>query len=105
MQTVIWVLIAAVLIAGGYILFSRMARQSESAQVKRIEGTNREETPSQAAADQVARPQPASVVSMEAERQSAESNLDEGLDDSFPASDPPSITSPNTTGSPSRKQE
>lgn len=103
MQTLIWIVIGAALIVGAYILFSRTSRQSEPAQAKPIEDASHDETPAEAAADQIARPQPASVVSMEAEQKSADSNLDEGLDDSFPASDPPSITSPNTTGSPSPK--
>jgi len=37
------------------------------------------------------------------ERELQEEELEEGLEDSFPASDPPSITSPTIPGSP-RKQ-
>ena len=40
----------------------------------------------------------------EQERALGEEELDEGLEDTFPASDPVSVTSSTTTGAPRRKQ-
>lgn len=37
-------------------------------------------------------------------REDAERELEEGLEESFPASDPPAITDPGHPGNPSRKR-
>lgn len=103
METAIWLLVAAVIIVGGYVVYKSMTKTSEPAQMPAAEPDNYKETPAQAAIDPLVEPKPASVVSLETQRRDAQSELDEGLDDTFPASDPPSVTSPNTTGGPSQR--
>lgn len=53
-------------------------------------------------------PKSAAAVSFEAERrrrENQEEELDEGLEDTFPASDPVSVTGSSTTGAPSKEDK
>lgn len=101
-----------------YALLTRRSRSTGEAAAQR-QGTRRlyeeEETPAPAPLGEVLTPDSAaqkrgetpatrSLRAEQAAQTNGESELEEGLEDTFPASDPVSVTTSTTTGGPPRKE-
>jgi hypothetical protein len=110
MEFSLWLFVVAggPIIIGAAIAYAllRRRRMSVAEHVAHERGTERlYDDNSDEDISRPARPtQSAAVASLEKERRlRAEGELEEGLEDTFPASDPVSITSTTTSGAPERK--
>ena len=108
MEFSLWLLVVAggPIIIGGVIAYALLQRRrrTPAEEVARDRGTDRlyeDNRDEDVSARDERNP---AVASLEKERRMrAEGELEEGLEDTFPASDPVSATSPTTSGAPGRR--